>query len=175
MAVKLEDILPTLYENGINSNEAVDFSGSTGTFKTPTGTNTIGGNVASSGNITFDFSGSTGTFKTSSGVNTMGGAVATKVSALTSSATIALNAALGNVFTLTAGHTATINATGGTAGQMLYIVVLTSGTNSYTLTFGTAFKTTGTLATGSSDAKTFAMTFINDGTNFVEVARTTAM
>jgi hypothetical protein len=50
-----------------------DLSASTGTFDSPHSTNTIHGNIASHGNITFDFSGSNTTFKTSTGDNTLGG------------------------------------------------------------------------------------------------------
>jgi len=51
----------------------------------------------------------------------------------------------------------------------------TSGTTSYTMTFGTGFKTTGTLATGTVTAKTFVLNFISDGTSLIETSRTTAM
>ena len=97
------------------------------------------------------------------------------VSALTSSATISLNPTLGDVFTLTPAHTAAINASACIVGQRISIVVTTSGTDSFTLTFGTAFKSTGTLATGVTTAKKFTISFVSDGTNYNEVARTTAM
>jgi hypothetical protein len=95
--------------------------------------------------------------------------------ALTSSTSITIDSTVGNFFTLTAGHTANINATTvGASGQPLILKVLTSGTSSFTLTFNTNFKSTGTLATGTVDAKTFVITFISDGTNYVEVSRTAA-
>lgn len=80
-------------------------------------------------------------------------------------------------YTLTPAQDETINAvtTGAVAGRSYFLVVTTSGTSSYTLTFGTNFKTTGTLATGTSSAKKFVISFIYDGTNFNEVSRTTAM
>lgn len=79
--------------------------------------------------------------------------------------------------TLTPGENETIAATttGALKGKIYIIEVVTSGTSTYTLTFGTAFKTTGTLATGATTAKTFILAFVFDGTNFVEVSRTTAM
>lgn len=46
-----------------------------GAFTTPTGTFTHYGNVANNGNISFDFSASNSTFKTSTGTNTLGGDV----------------------------------------------------------------------------------------------------
>ena len=61
------------------------------------------------------------------------------------------------------------------AGYRATILILTSGTSSYTITFGTGFKTTGTLATGVTSARLFAVNFVSDGTNLYEVSRTTAM
>jgi len=98
------------------------------------------------------------------------------VTALTPGATVALNAALGKVFTLTPGEAETINVTGGVAGMEIQIIVLTSGTSSYTLTLGTGFgANAGTLATGTANAKTFVLKFVHNGTSFVEVGRTAAM
>jgi hypothetical protein len=80
-------------------------------------------------------------------------------------------------YTLTPGESETINAvtTGAIPGRTYYLVITTSGTTSMTLTFGTNFKTTGTLATGTTTAKKFVINFIFDGTTFNEVSRTTAM
>ena len=79
--------------------------------------------------------------------------------------------------TLTPAQSETINGvtTGAISGKVYYFVITTSGVSSYTLTFGTNFKTTGTLATGTTSGKVFVISFIFDGTNFNEVARTTAM
>lgn len=98
--------------------------------------------------------------------------------ALTSATTISVTPGSSvSAYTLTPAHTATINAvtTGAIAGRAYYLVVTTSGTTSYTLTFGTAFKTTGTLTSGTVTGKVFVMQFIFDGTNFNEVSRTAAM
>lgn len=94
---------------------------------------------------------------------------------LTAGATPSLDPSLANVFTLTPGEDETIAAASAPAGQYVSIVVTTSGSTSRTLTFGTKFKTTGTLATGTVTAKVFTITFVGDGTNLNEVARTTAM
>lgn len=59
-------------------------------------------------------------------------------------------------------------------GATYRLIVVTSGTTSRTLTFGSNFKSTGTLATGTVTAKTFVLTFTFDGTNFIECSRTTA-
>lgn len=99
-------------------------------------------------------------------------------SALTSASTISVTpGASVSAYTLTPAHSATINAvtTGAVAGRAYYFVITTSGTTSYTLTFGTNFKVTGTLASGTTSAKVFVLSFIFDGSKFVEVSRTTAM
>jgi len=76
---------------------------------------------------------------------------------------------------LTVTGNQTLTTTVPPAGSMCTLIVLTSGTSSFTITFGTGFKTTGTLATGTSDAKVFLISFISDGTNLYEAGRTTAM
>lgn len=62
-----------------------------------------------------------------------------------------------------------------TAGSRVSIVVTTSGTTSYTVTFGTNFKSTGTLSTGTVSGKVFTVSFVFDGINWCETGRTTAM
>lgn len=99
----------------------------------------------------------------------------TGVAALTAGSTVAVNFNTASVFTLTPAETETITASGGTPGAKACIVITTSGTNSYTLTFSTGFKVTGTLATGTVSAKVFVIEFVYDGTNWNEVARTSAM
>jgi hypothetical protein len=117
---------------------------------------------------------------TSTGTTTAGAVSATTYvkggsAVLTAGATPSLNPALANVFTLTPGEDETIAAASAPAGQYVTIVVTTTGASSRTLTFGTKFKSTGTLATGTSSGKVFTITFVGDGTNLNEVARTTAM
>lgn len=98
-----------------------------------------------------------------------------KVYELTSGATVKINAAKASVFTLTPGEDMTISAVQGVSGQVLTLMVTTSGTSTYTLTFGDGFTSTGTLATGGTTAKVFTVTFVHNGSGFVEVSRTTAM
>lgn len=70
----------------------------------------------------------------------------------------------------------TINfATPAPAGTELFLEVITSGASSFTLTFGSNTKSTGTLATGTTTGKYFVVAFVSDGTNWVETSRTTAM
>lgn len=70
----------------------------------------------------------------------------------------------------------TFNATGGVVGQLVTFLIYASGTVSRTITFGTNFIKQGTLATGTTNARYFAITFLNfNGSTWFEVKRTTAM
>lgn len=69
----------------------------------------------------------------------------------------------------------TFNATGGVAGYICSFEITTVGTSSFTLTFGTNFKSQGALATGAVSGKVFNVTFKHDGTSWNEIARTAAM
>lgn len=71
----------------------------------------------------------------------------------------------------TASFTTTVPA----AGIECTLIVLTSGTTSYTMTFGTGFVSQGTLVTGTVTSKTFLFKFISNGTNLIEISRTIAM
>jgi hypothetical protein len=73
--------------------------------------------------------------------------------------------------TATATYTTTVPA----AGTQCTLLVLTAGASSFTLTFGTGFKPTATLATGTTAARVFAVSWLSDGTNLYETARTVAM
>lgn len=97
--------------------------------------------------------------------------------ALVDAPTIALGTAEGlKVYTYTPAQTNTINcAVVPKAGDYFDLVYTTSGVSSFTTTFGTNFKSTGTLATGTTTAKVFVIKFVSDGTNMNEVSRTTAM
>lgn len=76
---------------------------------------------------------------------------------------------------ITPSGACTFNATGGVAGQTCSFVITTSGVSSFVLTWGTAFKTVGTLATGTTSGKVFTVSFIYDGSNWSECSRSTAM
>lgn len=104
------------------------------------------------------------------------------IQVLTPAATISLNPNVehytegAQIFQFTPGETTTINAiSGGTPGRLYVIQFITVGTTSYTTTFGTNFKSTGTLASGTTAAKQFTVTFVSDGINLVEIGRTAAM
>jgi len=62
-----------------------------------------------------------------------------------------------------------------TLGSRADIIIVSSGITSRTVTFGTGFKTTGTLATGTSDGKFFVISFVSNGTFMIETSRTVAM
>lgn len=80
-----------------------------------------------------------------------------------------------NVVRVTPNATATYTSTVPAAGAICVLSILTSGTTSYTITFGTGFKSTGTLATGTVSAQYFNITFVSDGTNLIETSRTVAI
>ncbi len=103
---------------------------------------------------------------------TLGGSVTIPVAASGGSA---LNAANGSVFSLTPTASQTLTASVVPAGYEMTLIVITSGTTSYTQTFGTGFKSTGTLATGTTSGATFVLRFISNGTNMIEVSRTAAI
>lgn len=107
--------------------------------------------------------------------NITGGAqIAGKYTAL-ANGTTAMALATNAVVKVTPTATATYTTTVAPAGSRATVIIATSGTTSYTITFGTGFVTTGTLATGTVTAKTFAIDFVSDGTSMIETSRTTAM
>ncbi len=91
------------------------------------------------------------------------------------SGTTAYNFTSTNVFRVTPTASATYTATVGAAGQHGTIIILTSGTTSRTITFGSGFKPNGTLATGTTSGKYFVLTYVSDGTYMIETSRTTAL
>jgi len=83
--------------------------------------------------------------------------------------------ATNSVVKVTPNATATFTTTVAPAGSRASVIIVTSGVTSYTITFGSGFLTTGTLATGTVTAKTFVIDFVSDGTTMIETGRTTAM
>jgi hypothetical protein len=76
---------------------------------------------------------------------------------------------------LTVTANRTLTTTVPAAGVRCTVTIVTSGTTSFTITFGTGFKPTGTLATGTTTARAFVVEFISNGTNLRETSRTAAM
>ena len=98
------------------------------------------------------------------------------VTPLTPGSVVSVDFSLGCGFTLTPGEDETLNGSNGTPGQRATLIVTTSGTTSWTLTFGANFKTAGTLATGTVNGKVFVMSFFTpDGITWYETERTGAM
>ena len=95
---------------------------------------------------------------------------------LTPTGTVTLDASTAQLFTYAVSNsvtTETINATNyTTVGYMVYLVV-TPNTVACTITFGTGFKKTATLGTGTAGTGgRFVVTFISDGSFLCEVSRT---
>lgn len=95
--------------------------------------------------------------------------------ALGATGTVSLDPTKGSVFTVTPTGAITLNAASAPVGAVAYLVVTTSGVSSFNITPTTNFKSTGALATGTVSGKVFVITFVGDGTNMNEVARTAAM
>lgn len=68
----------------------------------------------------------------------------------------------------------TYTATGSFGGNC-EIIFTTTGATAWTVTFGSGFKTTGTLSTGTVAGKVFVIAFCGDDTTYYEIARTAAM
>lgn len=105
---------------------------------------------------------------------TVSGSVGGSQAILTPATTISF-APINGVMTFTdvPAQSQTINAVTANAvkGQTYRFVFTTSGTTSYTITFGTNFLSKGTLVTGTVTAITYSVLFVFDGINFDEVAR----
>jgi hypothetical protein len=89
--------------------------------------------------------------------------------------TTALALATNNTVKVTPTATATLTTTVPAAGTNCHVIVLTAGTTTFTLTFGTGFKPSATLVTGTVAARVFVLSWISDGTSLYEVSRTAAM
>lgn len=99
---------------------------------------------------------------------------------LTPGATVTFTPAVGtNIYTLTPAQSETINmgtVPAGCVGQLINLVITTSGTTSYTLTFGTNLRDQGNLVTGTTAAKKYVIQYLIESTSSVlEVSRTIAL
>lgn len=96
------------------------------------------------------------------------------ISALTPGLAISLNPTLGGAFTLTPTGNCTINAASvPSKHQRIAIIITTSGTSAYQISFGTNFKSQGTINSQTVSGKVFVVGFECDGVNFNEVSRNT--
>jgi hypothetical protein len=99
--------------------------------------------------------------------------------ALTAGSTVTWTPVLGtNIYTLTPAQTETINMgtiPSGCVGSEMTLIITTSGTTAYTLTFGTNMKSQGTLSTGTTTGKIFQLKYtIYSTTAVYESSRTIA-
>jgi hypothetical protein len=83
--------------------------------------------------------------------------------------------ATNHVSQVTISADATLTTTVPPAGALAIVIIITSGVTSRTVTFGTGFASTGTLATGVTAARRFVVSFVSDGTRLLETGRTTAI
>ena len=103
------------------------------------------------------------------------GGSATPVYAVLSNGATAMAFAVNTTVKVTPTAAATYTTTVPAAGEHRTLIILTSGTTSRVITFGTGFKSRGTLATGTANARVFVFHWVSDGVNLYEVSRTAAM
>lgn len=89
--------------------------------------------------------------------------------------TTALNFGINTTVKVIPTASATYTTTVPIAGTRVSLIILTTGVVSWTITFGTGFKATGTLSTGTVAARVFVISFVSDGLNLYETGRTIAM
>ena len=98
-----------------------------------------------------------------------------KVHSPTPASTVSINPRIATIFTWSPDEAETINATdGGQPDERLTIIIDTKNGTTRTLTFGTNFRSTATLATGATSARRFVLTFVSDGLVWSEQSRTAA-
>lgn len=98
------------------------------------------------------------------------------ITPLGTTGSIGFDPSLGDIFTITpTGNVTLTGVSAGLVNQIIKLIVLTSGTSSFNITFGTGFVAQGVLATGTVSGKTFIVSFINDGNFYYEMSRTAAM
>lgn len=100
------------------------------------------------------------------------GGISTSAATSATTGTMTVNMTT-SMITITPTGACTFNGSGGVAGQIVTFLITTSGTTSFVLTWGTNFRKVGTLATGTTSARFFSVTFICiNGTTWQEIART---
>jgi hypothetical protein len=89
--------------------------------------------------------------------------------------TAAQDLAANHVSQVTISSNTTLTTTVPPAGTQAIVVIVTSGATSRTVTFGSGFASTGTLATGTTADRRFVVSFVSDGTRLLECSRTVAI
>lgn len=121
-----------------------------------------------------DSTGKVGIGKTPSSVLDVNGQV-TRLFADVGTNTAAQNLATNHVSQVTISANATLTTTVPPAGTTARVIIITSGATSRTVVFGTGFKATGNLLTGTTANRRFVVTFVSDGTRLLETSRTIAI
>ena len=169
--------LPAFYDNGVDPGpQGLPDEGP------PVYTN---GNIISvSGDIVTETGSITAATSITAGtgiVSTTGQIRAAAVTALTSLsgsgglAAQSIDPTLGEIFTISSAvsgaSTITLNATSAAAGSKIILIITTSTAQNTVFTFGTNMFSAGTLTTNGTSGK-YSISFISNGTDFYETART---
>lgn len=88
---------------------------------------------------------------------------------------LALALGTNDVVKVNPSATGTFTTTVPPAGRLKQVVLLQTNTTQKTMTFGTGFKPTGTLALGTTANRVFVTNWVSDGTFLYEAGRTAAM
>lgn len=116
------------------------------------------------------------TTSTGTGAVVLGtGAVISQSNAVRAAGTLALAFATNQFVQVTPNAAGAFTTTVPVVGTTCTLIVLTSGTTSYGMTFGTGFRTTAALATGTVTAQRFVLQFVSDGTSLIPTIRTAAI
>ena len=94
---------------------------------------------------------------------------------ITDAMTIDLTTNANETWTYTPTSSNTLGLASAPFGRRFTIIVTTSGTTPYTVTFGGGFTTSGPLVTGAVSGAVFTISFLGDGTNMNEVERFTGV
>ena len=81
------------------------------------------------------------------------------------------NLAVNRLSKVTISADTTLTTTVSRPASMAYVLIVSSGATSRTVTFGTGFSATSTLQTGTTAGVEFIVQFISDGTKLIEVCR----
>jgi hypothetical protein len=81
------------------------------------------------------------------------------------------NLGVNRVSKVTISANTTLTTTIPNPGSFAFVIVVSSGATSRVVTFGTGFRPTSTLETGTTSGVEFVVMFVSDGTGLIEVSR----
>lgn len=87
----------------------------------------------------------------------------------------ALALATNTAVKVTPSGSVTLTTTVPAGGTHCHVLLVQSSTSAKTITFGSGFKPTGTLALGTTASRVFVVGWVSDGSNLYETGRTAAM